>query len=170
MDLPFQHRFYKLRTRGNISPVEREGEGGGARFLRPSGEEEKIGPRQFPFRKGEAGKRVRGGHTRGKGEGERRREWKIRKWNEPLLLPFLFHSPPPSTPLPHLDGYFPLLKEKRERERGEEGCVECNFTGTTTSARMPVVFHVAVCSPCCFHSIKRQSLLLAREGNNVTIS
>lgn len=127
MDLPFQHRFYKLRTRGNISPVEREGEGGGARFLRPSGEEEKIGPRQFPFRKGEAGKRVRGGHTRGKGEGERRREWKIRKWNEPLLLPFLFHSPPPSTPLPHLDGYFPLLKEKRERERGERRMCRMQF-------------------------------------------
>lgn len=95
--------------------------------MRPSGEEEKIGPRQFPFRKGEAGKRVRGGHTRGKGEGERRREWKIRKWNEPLLLPFLFHSPPPSTPLPHLDGYFPLLKEKRERERGERRMCRMQF-------------------------------------------
>lgn len=93
----------------------------------PSGEEEKIGPRQFPFRKGEAGKRVRGGHTRGKGEGERRREWKIRKWNEPLLLPFLFHSPPPSAPLPHLDGYFPLLKEKRERERGERRMCRMQF-------------------------------------------
>lgn len=95
--------------------------------MRPSGEEEKIGPRQFPFRKGEAGKRVRGGHTRGKGEGERRREWKIRKWNEPLLLPFLFHSSPPSAPLPHLDGYFPLLKEKRERERGERRMCRMQF-------------------------------------------
>lgn len=47
----------------------------------------------------------------------------------PLSLPqpSSFYSPPPSTPLPHLDGYFPLLKEKRERERGERRMCRMQF-------------------------------------------
>ena len=41
------------------------------------------------------------------------------------------NSPPPPPPpllLPHLDGYFPLLKEKREREeRGERRMCRMQF-------------------------------------------
>lgn len=85
-------------------------------------------------------------------EGER--EWKIRKWNE------LLHSRPP---LAHLDGYFPLLKEKRE-ERGKK-----DVSNAISRREDDVCEEDSCCFPrgCALlvasHSHKeRQSLLLGR--------
>lgn len=80
----------------------------------------RSGRASFLSGKAKPEKGLEGTHAR-KGEGGRER------MENPQMERTSTRPPPPPPPLPQLDGYFPLLKEKRERERGERRMCRMQF-------------------------------------------